>query len=86
MPAAGAHTTWVFPTRVGVNRVMIFGADRGGGIPHACGGEPYAPSLGIAYYRRIPHACGGEPFAQAAEWTRVHVFPTRVGVNRRCGG
>ncbi len=70
----------MFPTRVGVNRHSRSHWCGPLCAPHACGGEPSADWLWAML--SVPHACGGEPRRSPMWRIRVHVFPTRVGVNR----
>ncbi len=42
MQSANHLAAYVFPTRVGVNRADIVGAEALAGFPHARGGEPLA--------------------------------------------
>ncbi len=71
----------VFPTHVGVDRVVRVLEQLGGGIPHACGGGPpqvtgvsapssYSPRMWG--WTAIPYCLSG----------RSAVFPTHVGVDR----
>jgi len=50
----------VFPTRVGVNRVLPFPLPVPRSVPHASGGEPHYRKT-IRRCTRVPHASGGEP-------------------------
>jgi len=80
--AAPSSFRFVFPTRVGVNRVCLANSIPTRRIPHAGGGEPLKGKEGLQVQLRIPHAGGGEPQNGLRVASVPFVFPTRVGVNR----
>ena len=72
----------IFPTPVGVNRVLNLYNELESDFPHARGGEPGIRWLCSPTALHFPHARGGEPWRFYTRTGRPNIFPTHVGVNR----
>ena len=73
----------VFPTRVGMYR-LVMRLKRGKEcFPHACGDVPKRKSGTGLTPISFPHACGDVPLKDGDNSDENPVFPTRVGMYRR---
>ena len=72
--------SFVFPTRVGVDRLTVAGQNIPSSFPHTRGGGPYRFLSGSLRYVFSPHAWGWTVCCYSAV-SRLLVFPTRVGVD-----
>src|SRR5438445_634603 len=77
-----ARNSAVFPTRVGMDRRWPASGTCSGCVPHARGDGPPIETTGGVGYGCSPRAWGWT--GEAMETTvNEHVFPTRVGMDRR---
>ena len=71
----------VFPTRVGMDRYSQIGRNSRAGIPHTRGDGPGYARSGCNSLEYSPHAWGWT-VRHPIKRTAIHVFPTRVGMDR----
>ncbi len=73
----------MFPTHVGMNRILGDSRTRKPDVPHTRGDEPVGVGIHAGRVGNVPHTRGDEPWTERDESLLALMFPTHVGMNRQ---